>query len=116
MKSQIVLGTCITLLLACSLSADTRFHGAVNQLWGNAGNWTQGLPDADDKIQIDGGILCILDYDAGRIKQTALEGGNTTHLRLIEGAKLNVSDWSMALLKENWLNDNSLTEDWLLIP
>ena len=94
-RSQIVLGICITLLLTGSLSADTRFTGAVNELWSNANNWTDGLPDADDKVQIEGGILCILDYDAGVIKHTALEGGNTTHLQLVDGAEVNVRDWSI---------------------
>jgi hypothetical protein len=95
MRSHVVLGVCIGLLLAGSLSADTRFNGAVSELWSNADNWTEGLPDADDKVQIEGGVLCVLDYDAGVIKHTALEGGNTTHLQLVDGAKLSVRDWSI---------------------
>ncbi len=95
MRSHIVLGICIGLLLAGSLSADTRFTGAVDEKWSNPDNWNNGLPDPDDKVQLDGGILCILDYDAGVIKHTALEGGGTTHLRLVDGAKLAVRDWSI---------------------
>jgi len=95
MKSRVFLGLCISLLLAGSLSADTRFTGAVSELWSNEGNWTEGLPDADDKVQIEGGVLCVLDYDAGTIKHTALEGGGTTHLRLVDGAQLSVRDWSI---------------------
>jgi hypothetical protein len=64
-------------------------------LWSDPDNWTEGLPDADDKVQIEGGVLCVLDYDAGVIKHTALEGGNTTHLRLVDGSRLAVRDWSI---------------------
>ena len=95
MRSQIVLGICITLLVTVSLSADTKFSGAVNDSWSNADNWSNGLPDPDDKIQFDGDTLCILDYDAGVIKNTAMEGDNTTHLRLVDGALLSVSNWSI---------------------
>jgi len=95
MRSRVVVGVCIALLLTCSLSADTSFHGAVSQLWSNADNWNNGLPDPADKVQIDGGVLCILNYDAGTIKNTALEGGTTTHLRLVDGAQLAVSDRSI---------------------
>ncbi len=95
MRSQIVLGICITLLVTGSLSADTKFSGAVSDSWSNANNWSNGLPDSDDKIQFDGDTLCILDYDAGVIKNTAMEGDNTTHLRLVDGALLSVSNWSI---------------------
>ena len=95
MRSQIVLGICITLLVTGSLSADTKFSGAVSDSWSNTDNWSNGLPDPDDKIQFDGDTLCILDYDAGVIKNTAMEGDNTTHLRLVDGALLSVSNWSI---------------------
>jgi hypothetical protein len=95
MRSKVVLGFCVCLLLAGSLSADTRFTGAIDETWSNPGNWSNGLPDADDKVQIEGGALCILDYDAGVIKHTALEGGSTTHLQLVDGAKLSVANWTI---------------------
>jgi len=95
MKNHIIPSVCICLVLAGSLSADTRFTGAVSELWSNEGNWSDGLPDADDKVQIEGGVLCVLDYDAGVIKHTALEGGSTTHLRLVDGAQVSVRDWSI---------------------
>jgi len=95
MRSRIAWSICITLLLAGLLSADTRFSGALNDLWSNEGNWSEGLPDTNDKVQIAGGMLCILDYDAGEIKHTALEGGSTTHLRLVDGAQVSVRDWSI---------------------
>ncbi len=95
MRSRIVLGVCIGALLTGSLSADTRFNGTVSEMWSDPANWSDGLPDQNDKVQITGGVLCVLDYDAGVIKHTALEGGSTTHLRLVDGAKLAVSDWSI---------------------
>ncbi|MBN1509256.1 MAG: hypothetical protein JW955_20595 [Sedimentisphaerales bacterium] len=95
MKSRVVLRICITLLLTGSLSADTRFTGAVSQLWSNPANWSAGLPDQDDKVQVVDGGFCILDYDAGTIKHTAIEGGGAGHLRLVDGAKLAVRDWSI---------------------
>jgi hypothetical protein len=95
MRSRIVLGVCIGALLTGSLSADTRFNGTVSEMWSDPANWTDGLPDQDDKVQVAGGVLCVLDYDAGVIKNNAMEGGSTTHLRLVDGAKVNVRDWSI---------------------
>jgi hypothetical protein len=95
MKSRIVLCICVTLLLTGSLSADTKFTGAVDNMWSNPDNWSEGLPDPSDKIQINGDTLCILDYDAGLIKNTALEGGGKTHLQLVDGAVLTVTEWSI---------------------
>ncbi|MCF7976163.1 MAG: hypothetical protein K9N55_20255 [Phycisphaerae bacterium] len=95
MKSRIVLGICVALLLAGSLSADTKFTGAVDDMWSNPDNWSAGLPDPADKIQINGDTLCILDYDAGVIKNTSLEGGGKTHLQLVDGAVLSVAEWTI---------------------
>jgi len=77
------------------LRADTRFTGAVNQLWSDPGNWTAGLPDQDDKVQVVDTGFCILDYDAGTIKHLAIEGGGAGHLRLVDGAKVTARDWSI---------------------
>jgi hypothetical protein len=95
MKSRIVLGICVALLLTGSLSANTKFTGAVDDMWSNPDNWSEGLPDPSDKIQMNGDTLCILDYDAGVIQNTALEGGGATHLQLVDGAVLSVSQWSI---------------------
>jgi hypothetical protein len=95
MKSRIVLAFCATLLLTGMVSANTKFNGSVDNLWSNPDNWSEGLPDASDKIQMNGDTLCILDYDAGLIKNTALEGGGTTHLQLVDGAMLTVTDWTI---------------------
>ena len=95
MKSRIFLGICVAALLAGSLSADTRFTGSVSDLWSNPDNWSEGLPDENDKVQVQGGVMAVLDYDAGTIKHTALEGGGTTHVQLIDGAQVAVRDWSI---------------------
>ncbi|MHC4389257.1 MAG: hypothetical protein ACYSX1_11720 [Planctomycetota bacterium] len=95
MRSQIVLGICISLLLAGSLHAATRtFTGAVDQLWSNADNW-DAIPGVDDKVRVRSELPCILDYDAGVISQYVGEGGTIGHLRLVDGAKLSVRTWSI---------------------
>ena len=97
MRSRIVLGACIGLLLTgTAFAAQDRFTGAVSQLWSDPGNWTLGvLPGVNDKAQVVDGGFCILDYDAGTITNMAIEGGGAGHLRLVDGAKLAVSDWSI---------------------
>ncbi|MFC1652746.1 hypothetical protein ACFL3F_03400 [Planctomycetota bacterium] len=95
MKSRIVLGICVSLLFSGMLLADSRFTGAVNELWSLADNWSAGLPDVADKAQFTADQLCILDYDAGIINNLAMEGGGATHLRLVDGAQLIVRQWSI---------------------
>jgi hypothetical protein len=94
-KSRIFLCLGIGLLLAGSLSADSTFTGAVNELWSNADNWSEGLPDAADKAKFQDGQLCTLDYDAGEVRNIAMEGGGADHLRLVDGAKLTVWEWTI---------------------
>jgi len=95
MKSRSILGICICLLLAGSLSAATRtFTGAVDQLWSNPNNW-DAIPGVDDKARVHSEKPCILDYDAGVISQYVGEGGTIGHLRLVDGAQLSVRTWSI---------------------
>jgi len=95
MRSQIVLGICITLLVAGSLHAATRtFTGAVDQLWSNADNW-DAIPGVDDKVRVRSELPCILDYDAGVINQYVGEGSTVGHLILIDGAQLSVRTWNI---------------------
>ncbi|UCC45030.1 MAG: hypothetical protein JSU65_03655 [Candidatus Zixiibacteriota bacterium] len=95
MRSQIVLGICITLLVAGSLHAATRtFTGAVDQLWSNAGNW-DAIPEVGDKARVRSEKPCILDYDAGVINQYVGEGGTVGHLILVDGAQLSVRTWNI---------------------
>lgn len=95
MKTRIVLGICISLLVAGSLSAATRtFTGVVDQLWSNADNW-DAIPGPDDKVRVRSEKPCIIDYDAGVINQYVGEGGTIGHLILIDGAQLSVRTWNI---------------------
>jgi hypothetical protein len=95
MRSQIVLGICIGLLLAGSLHAATRtFTGAVDQLWSNPANW-DAIPGPDDKARVRSEKPCIIDYDAGVINQYVGEGGTVGHLILVDGAQLSVRTWNI---------------------
>jgi hypothetical protein len=87
MRTRIVLGLCITLLLVGALSAaDFRFTGAVDELWSNPDNWREAaLPGPEDKAQFVNGSSCLLDIDAGEINNLAIEAG-TTNLTLVDGA------------------------------
>ncbi len=97
MRSRMVLGVCMGLLLAGAASAaQDRFLGTVSQLWSDPGNWSLGvLPGMNDKAQVVDGGFCILNSDAGTIQNVAIEGGGAGHLRLVDGAKLAVRDWSI---------------------
>ena len=95
MKTRIVLGICISLLVAGSLSAATRtFTGVVDQLWSNADNW-DAIPGPDDKVRVRSEKPCIIDYDAGVINQYVGEGGTIGHLILMDGAQLSVRTWNI---------------------
>jgi len=94
MKNQLIPSVCICLVVAGSLFADSTFTGAVSDLWSNPDNWSEGLPDAADKAKFTDGQLCVLDYDAGAVKQIAMEGDGADHLRLVDGAALTVAPGS----------------------
>ncbi len=94
MKLQFVLGVCISLLLAGSLSADTTFTNAIDKMWSNVDNWSDGFPDNDDKIRIVDGADCVLDIGGQVGKHIAMEGG-TAHLTLLDGAEVAISDWTI---------------------
>jgi len=93
MKLRIVLGMCIAMLLTGPLLADSTFTGAVNELWSNPDNWSDGLPDVEDKA-IMSDQLCILDYDAGEVGLVSLSGSGTDRLRLVDGAALTIAPGS----------------------
>jgi len=92
------LSICISLLLTGSLSAaTTTFTGAVSDLWSNAGNWNNGIPTSADKAKFGGveGTICILDFAGAQANNMVWEGGTYGHLRLVDGAEITVSDWSI---------------------
>jgi len=94
MRMRIVLCTGIVLCLAGALSADTDFTEAVDNLWSNVGNWSAGFPDDADKANFRNGVSAVLDYNAGIIKNLAIEGG-ASKVTLVDGAELAVRDWSI---------------------
>ena len=94
MKLQFALGLCISLLLAGSLSADTTFTNAIDKMWSNVDNWSDGFPDNNDKIRIVDGADCVLDIGGQIGKHIAIEGG-TAHLTLLDGAEAAISDWTI---------------------
>ncbi len=102
MRSQIVLGICITLLVTGPLFAvTTTFTQSGSQLWSNAGNWSEGIPGPDDRAEFSDGDICILDYDAGTIEHLALRGDGTDHLQLVDGAALTVAGGGWAIIGYN---------------
>jgi len=94
MKLQVVLGVCISLLLAGSLSADTTFTNAIDKMWSNVNNWSDGFPDNNDKIRIVDGADCVLDIGGQVGKHIAIEGG-PAHLTLLDGAEVAIRDWTI---------------------
>ncbi len=93
MKLQFVLCLCISLLLAGSLSAaETTFISGGDNLWSNIDNWTDGIPDADDKVRLVDGAYCILDI-AGQVGKHITMEGAPSHFVVQDGGGLEINDW-----------------------
>jgi len=99
MKSRIILSLVFSLLLAGSLfAANNIFTGAVDNLWSNPNNWSEGrVPDASDTARIQNGVFCVVDYAAPPIDHINIRtGGNV--LQLVDGAHLVSNDWAVISL------------------
>lgn len=86
MKSRIVLSLCLSLLLAGHVSAQTNWSGAIDELWSNPDNWSNGLPTtttSQTRILLPDS-MCLLDIPVD-VFTVRVEG----HLRLVDGAELN---------------------------
>ncbi len=96
MKRQIVSCVTICLCLAGVLGADTRWTGAVDNLWSNPANWSNGVPNADQKAQfVTTGILeCTVDAAGAEAKQIAVGDNSGGSLKIVAGS-LTVMDWSI---------------------
>lgn len=94
MRSRIVMGLCISLLLAGSLSAATTFTNAIDKMWSNVGNWSDGFPDSSDKVRVVSGADVILDIAVPDCGNLAMEGGSA-HLTLLDGADVAFTNWSI---------------------
>ena len=99
MKSRIILSLVFSLLLAGSLfAANNIFTGAVDNLWSNPNNWSEGrVPDASNTARIQNGVFCVVDYAAPPIDHINIRtGGNV--LQLVDGAHLVSNDWAVISL------------------
>jgi len=99
MKSRIILSLVFSLLLAGSLfAANNIFTEAVDNLWSNPANWSEGrVPDASDTARVQNGVFCVLDYAAPPINQLNMRGGGS-RLQLVDGAHLVSNDWAVISL------------------
>jgi len=87
MKSHIVLSLCLSVLLAGLVSAQTNWTGAIDELWSNPDNWSNGLPTtATSQTRImQPDSMCLLDIPVDVFTMRVDNG----HLRLVDGAELN---------------------------
>jgi len=110
MKSRIILSLVFSLLLTGSLSAVTTvFTGAVNELWSNPENWSDGLPASGDTAKVQNGAFCVLDYAAPPIKTLNMRGGSS-RLQLVDGAHLVSESWSVISLNSATADNRDVME------
>ncbi|MFC1762153.1 hypothetical protein ACFL6U_08735 [Planctomycetota bacterium] len=87
MKSHILLSICLSLLLAGLVSAQTNWTGAIDELWSNPDNWSNGLPTTTTSqtriMQAD--AVCIVDVPVDVFTMRVDNG----HLRIVDGGELN---------------------------
>ncbi|MHC4296828.1 MAG: hypothetical protein ACYS7Y_05970 [Planctomycetota bacterium] len=95
MKVRLVVSISIILCLVGGVSADTRWNAATNNLWTNPANWDNGIPDATQKTTFGTSEVCILDVAGAEAKHIAMDGAGAGYLRLVDGAELNVKDWTI---------------------
>ena len=101
MRSRIVLGMCITLLLmANAASAATVWNplGSGGADWGVASNWTNGLPGAGEEkavFNVDGAGECLVTEAQSFNQFVQGDGGPGGVIRVMEGGSLTTgSVWS----------------------
>jgi len=96
MKNRIALCLSVCLCLGGGLRADTRWTGARSNLWSDPANWTNGVPNADQKAQFANASApeCILDIAGAQARQLAVGDNSGGRLRLVAG-NLTVMDWSI---------------------
>ncbi|MCU0913916.1 MAG: hypothetical protein MUC88_05050 [Planctomycetes bacterium] len=96
MKNRIVSCLVVILCLAGGLQADTRWVGTQSNLWSDPANWSNGLPNADQKVIFASATApeCILDIVGAQAKQLAVGDNSGGRLRLTAGT-LSVVDWTI---------------------
>ena len=105
MRTRIVLCAGIVLCLVGTLHADMTWGGPkTGGLWSNPTHWGGALPTAADKIYFNGQAECILDFDAGTVRQIDHAGGP---LRIVAGGSLTVLDWHILGYGEGDVGENA---------
>ncbi len=96
MKNRIVLCLFLCLCLGGALGADTRWTGAVSDLWSDPANWSNGVPNADQKAIFSSTTVpvCVMDMVGAQAKQIAVGDNSGGSLKLVAG-DLTVMDWSI---------------------
>jgi len=105
MRTRILLCAVIFLCLAGTVHADMTWMGPPKGgLWSDPANWGGALPTAADKLYFNGVSECILDFDAGTVKQIDHGGGP---LKIVAGGILTVLDWHILGYGEGDVDDNA---------
>ena len=105
MRTRIVLCAGIVLCLVGTLHADMTWGGPSKRgLWSNPAHWGGALPTAVDKLYFNGQSECILDFDAGTVRQIDHAGGP---LKIVAGGVLAVLDWHILGYGEGDVDDNA---------
>jgi hypothetical protein len=105
MRTRIVLCVVIVLCLVDTLHADMTWAGPPKGgLWSNPAHWGGALPTAADKLYFNGESECILDFDAGTVRQIDHAGGP---LRIVAGGSLTVLDWHILGYGEGDVGENA---------
>lgn len=86
----------LCLCLGAVVGADTRWTGAVSDLWSDPANWSNGLPNADQKAIFSSTTVpvCVMDMAGAQAKQLAVGDNSGGSLKLVAG-DLTVMDWSI---------------------
>ena len=106
MRTQIVLCVVIVLCLSGAIqAADITWAASKSGLWSVSTNWAGDvIPVAADKVYFNGRSECILDFDAGSVRQIDHGGGP---LKIVDGGILTVLDWHILGYGEGDVDDNA---------
>jgi len=104
MRTRIVLCTGIILCLVGTLAADTTWMGPSGGLWSIPTNWTDGLPDAADKVYFSGPSACILDFEGAETANIDCAGGP---LQIVDGGSLRTYNWLILGYSEGDVGENA---------
>jgi hypothetical protein len=106
MRTRILLCAAIVFCMAGAIqAADITWAASKSGLWSVPTNWAGDvIPVAADKVYFNGRSECILDYDAGSVRQIDHGGGP---LKIVDGGILTVLDWHILGYGEGDVDDNA---------